>query len=308
MGTKDYTEADIAAMTDEELAAYEAEGEGPDGSAAHDDDADDAGDTAGGDTSAADTAATDTAGDDAADTETGSDREAPFIPQYQPEVPADAEAQITAARESIGTLKAEERAAFTKLMAGDSTPEEYEEVRARVDAGIETAQETVTDLRTKVREAEMFERANATATEQVLKREWDRAVDRFMTGAANGESIDYRGKPALLAAFNTNLRTIASKQENADKDADWLLSEAHKATKSDLGITATRKKVADTDPNAARRVDKSKIPPTLRSVPTAADVSTGDNEFAHLDKLSGEEQEKALARMTPDQQERWANG
>ena len=50
--------------------------------------------------------------------------------------------------------------------------------------------------------------------------------------------------------------------------------------------------------------DRSALPPTLAGVPAAADASVG-SEFAHLDGLEGTALEKALARMTPDQQERY---
>jgi hypothetical protein len=50
--------------------------------------------------------------------------------------------------------------------------------------------------------------------------------------------------------------------------------------------------------------DRSGLPPTLAGVPAAADAAVG-HEFAHLESLEGSALERALARMTPDQQERY---
>jgi hypothetical protein len=51
-------------------------------------------------------------------------------------------------------------------------------------------------------------------------------------------------------------------------------------------------------------VDRSTLPPTLAGVPVAADAAI-TSEFAHLAGLEGSSLERALARLTPEQQERY---
>ena len=46
------------------------------------------------------------------------------------------------------------------------------------------------------------------------------------------------------------------------------------------------------------------LPPTLGAIPVAA-TNDGDVEFSHLGKLSGFALEKAVAKMSGDQRERW---
>jgi hypothetical protein len=69
------------------------------------------------------------------------------------------------------------------------------------------------------------------------------------------------------------------------------------------------KGTAQTKP-AGKAPDLSKIPPNISRAPAAAASKTGADdgggEFAHLESLSGMALEKAVARLSPDQQARWA--
>jgi hypothetical protein len=57
--------------------------------------------------------------------------------------------------------------------------------------------------------------------------------------------------------------------------------------------------------NVRGRVDPTEMPPTLRNVPIAATGAVNADEFAHMRNLGGLELEKAHARLTPDQRDRW---
>jgi len=59
--------------------------------------------------------------------------------------------------------------------------------------------------------------------------------------------------------------------------------------------------------NATRRPDLRSVPPSLSAVPNAGadDPSTGESEFAYLEKLSGLELEAELARMSPSKVDRY---
>ena len=213
---------------------------------------------------------------------------AAFVPQYSAEVPADAAQQIAA-------LKAEERAAFKQLMDGDSgmDPDAYATIRDRTDTAID-------DLKTKALTAAIFQQANEQASQQAAKSEWSRSEAKLM-GEFKADGIDYKAEPEKLAIFNRFLKTLGVDPANEDRDAPWFLTEAHRSAKAYLGITVK----AAAPAVAARGVDKSTIPPTLSRVPPAADATIAADEFAGLNALRGEARQRAIARLTPEQEERW---
>ena len=213
---------------------------------------------------------------------------AAFVPQYSAEVPADAAQQIAA-------LKVEERAAFKKLLDGDSgmDPDAYSVIRDRTDTAID-------DLKNKVLKAAIFQQANEQASQQVAKNEWSRSEAKLM-GEFKADGIDYKAEPEKLAIFNRFLKTLGVDPANEDKDAPWFLTEAHRSAKAYLGIAAK----AAAPAVAERGVDKSTLPPTLSRVPPAADATIAGDEFAGLNALRGEARQRAIARLTPEQEERW---
>lgn len=213
--------------------------------------------------------------------------ETPFVPQYSAEVPADAKEQIAA-------LKTEESEAFKQLMEGEMDSGAYKEIKDRTEAAID-------ELKTKALTASIFEQANAQNAEQTARAEWTKAETQAFNSFKT-DGLDYKAKPSLLAAYNTNLKALGSDPKNENRDALWFLAEAHRLTKDDLGIVSTAKKSTPTPPN---RVDPAELPPTLRSVPVAATGAVNADEFAHLRNLDGLELERAHARLTNDQRDRW---
>lgn len=216
--------------------------------------------------------------------------DAPFVPQYSAEVPADAAEQIKA-------LRAEESDAFTKLMDGEITSDEYKAVRERVEVQTD-------DLKTKALTASIFEQANTQAAEQNARAEWSKAETQAFA-AFKAEGIDYKAKPALLAAYNTNLKALGADPKNEHRDAAWFLTEANRLTKEDLGFVSIANTAKKPVPTAPNRVDRQEIPPTLRNVPVAATGAVNADEFAHMRNLDGLELERAHAKLTNDQRDRW---
>ena len=216
---------------------------------------------------------------------------APFVPQYSAEVPEDAAEQIKA-------LKAEERAAFKQLMDGEIDADAYQAIRDRVETDTD-------DLKTKALTASIFNQANAQAAEQNARAEWNRSEAQAFA-SFKAEGLDYKGKPALLAAYNTNLKALGVDPKNENRDAAWFLTEAHRITKADLGIVTTQATNTNKPaPTARNGVDLSELPPTLRNVPVAATGSVNADEFAHMRNLEGLELERAHARLTNEQRDRW---
>lgn len=210
-----------------------------------------------------------------------------FVPQYSADVPADAKEQIAA-------LTTEERTAFKQLMDGELDSDAYQEIRDRTESAKD-------DLKTKALTASIFEQANTQAAEQNARAEWSKSeANAFNSFKAEG--LDYKAKPALLAAYNTNLKALGADPKNENRDAPWFLAEAHRLTKDDLGFATATKKA----PPASRNgVDPSELPPTLRSVPVAATGSVNADEFAHMRNLEGLALEKAHAALSNDQRDRW---
>lgn len=210
-----------------------------------------------------------------------------FVPQYSADVPTDAKEQIAA-------LTTEERTAFKQLMDGELDSDAYQVIRDRTEAAKD-------ELKTKALTASIFEQANAQAAEQSARAEWMKAeAQAFNSFKADG--LDYKAKPALLAAYNTNLKALGADPKNENRDAAWFLAEAHRLTKDDLGFAPAAKKGA---PPTRGGVDPAGLPPTLRSVPVAATGSVNADEFAHMRNLEGLELERAHARLTNDQRDRW---
>lgn len=213
----------------------------------------------------------------------------PAIQQYKVDVPADAKAQIS-------TLKAEEAAAFKRLMDGEIDADEYKSVKDRVE-------DAVDDLKTKSITAHVFEQTNQQNAENAARDQWQTA-ERASMASFQAEGIDYKapGKESLLAAYNFNLKTLGADAKNERRDAPWFLAEAHRLTKEALGLVAVRKNIPAQRTNG---VDPGELPPTLRSVPIAATNAVGSDEFAHMRNLDGLELERAHARLTNEQRDRY---
>ena len=156
-------------------------------------------------------------------------------------------------------------------------------------------------------EARMAEKFNQQSAAQL----WQYEQNLFFSS-----NPDYRDDPVLNGALQRMFKTLDT-QENAHKTGFELLTEAKRSVDESLaaryGGAAARQgssvaeqqqepKAPKYDKPARERV---KLPRTLAEVPIAEANDTGQGEFAHLDNLSDIEFEKALARLTPDQAERY---
>jgi hypothetical protein len=215
---------------------------------------------------------------------------AAFVPQYSAEVPADAQQQIDA-------LRSKERAAFKQLMAGESDMDEdaYEAIRAPIEQQID-------DLKAKMLTASIFKQATEQAQVQRAREEWETAkAQAFEKFKADGLDYSDPKRPGLMAAYNHHLKALGSNPANEDKTGTWFLKEADRLTREDLGIKPAPPALA----KPARGVDRSAIPPTLSRVPPSADSAISGDEFSHLSSLDGAALEKAIAKMTNEELDRY---
>jgi hypothetical protein len=219
------------------------------------------------------------------------DEPAKAVVEHQPVVftataPEDAAEQIKA-------LRAEKATEFKKLMDGEITPEEYSAKEDEILGKISAIDREVTtaNVATKL-------------TLENAQRSYFEKVNRLLDSAKADEGIDYRGNKVLHAALDATVKDLAADPANGDKPEYWFLQTAHKMVKDSFGLTK-----AAPDPGAkkpgGRAPDLSGLPPTVRNVPAAAESEDG-GEFAHLGNLKGMQLEMAISKMSPEQQQRWA--
>lgn len=234
----------------------------------------------------------------------GADADAPAPAAIQPVSPADADEQRTA-------LRAEKATALQQLLDGEIDQEAYQEVESRVQDKLDDlARAAAVDMaRSQMQQDSMMQEygQHLGAAQKELKAagidlsgeagaQFDRAIRLFAQDAIDRGLTDAVGnmaasRDALAEAQALMLRRFGKASAPAAAPA----APAAGAPSAPPAASGTRKPAA---------VDRSTLPPTLAGVPAAADASVG-SEFAHLDGLEGTALEKALARMTPDQQERY---
>lgn len=225
--------------------------------------------------------------------------DAPAPAAMQPVSPADANEQRTA-------LRAEKATALQQLLDGEIDQEAYQEVESRVQDKLDDlARAAAVDMaRTQMQQDAMFTEyhQHLGAAQKELKAagidldgeagaQFDRAVRLFAQDAADRGLTDTLGNMA------------ASRDALAEAQA-LMLRRFGKSTAAAPAAAPAAAAPAAPPVRKPAAADRSALPPTLAGVPAAADASVG-NEFAHLDGLEGTALEKALARMTPDQQERY---
>lgn len=158
------------------------------------------------------------------------------------------------------------------------------------------------------------EKAKAAAIQEMnaaYRQEWwQREIRSFKREAAK-EGVDYDADPKLEAAWDKAVRFLGSDPDNAEQDAAWFLKEAHEMVKArfKLGAPAVppaAQRLSKVDEALAQRRANAKPPAkTLANLPQAGIETEGQTEFSYLENLSGLQLERALAKMSPEQQDRY---
>lgn len=203
--------------------------------------------------------------------------------------------------EKMAALAAERATAMKQLLDGELTPEDY----AAIDARTLSEREALTSQQNRHQIAAEMEQQRAV-------NEWNRSINA-VRAQARAEGIDYTPGTKEAAGWDRWVRQLGADPENNDKPGEWFLKEAHRLNslqynpqKSVPKVEAAPEVAAKKPAPKPRTPDLSTIPPTLGNAPAASAVSEGDGgEFAHLANLKGIALERALARMTPDQEARY---
>ena len=206
-----------------------------------------------------------------------------FVPAFTVPAVADFEGKMAA-------LAAREVALREQLAAGDLDIAAYDAEKTAIIEG-----------RADLRSEQRFASFAAEQNEQNQKARWQWEQSRFFE---QDSSTVYKD-PILFAALDASIKALAHQPENANKSSSWFLTQADSAVRKlfgGLGAPAQAPAAPAKPPVSLLQ----NIPATLAAVPAAALPETGGgDEFAKLERLSGMDLERQLARMAPDEVTRY---
>jgi hypothetical protein len=142
-------------------------------------------------------------------------------------------------------------------------------------------------------------------TRSKVEDTWKAEQDEFFS-----ENEYLKGNKIVYDAFAREVNDLLGQKEWANKPGPDILNKAKETIDQAFGIKPEKPKPKEKT-DGQKAVDKAKksrakkdAPKTLKDVP-AADGNT-DGAFEHLDNLEGPALEAAVAKMTPEEQEAWA--
>lgn len=217
---------------------------------------------------------------------------AEFRPRYEAKLPDDFATQEAAIKEQADALVA-------KFKGGDIDFDQYQ-IEA---AALAKSERALDEIRFKASLSQEM-------TAQTAEQQWAFTVQRFMLATAKAEGgIDYAKDAEKNADLDLFVKSLARDEKNSDKPAEWFLSEAHRRVQALHGITTKPVPPPPPPPAASRKPPIDAAPKTLAQVPGGDGPGDVDgNEFADIDRLTGEAQEAAIAKMSPSQRERYMMG
>lgn len=150
-------------------------------------------------------------------------------------------------------------------------------------------------------EIELAHKFNAQQAEQLWKHE---------QGLFFAQNQEYRTDPVLNGALRSVFKQLDT-EENSGKSGYEILLEAKQLVEARIGAASTKKEDPKPDPTPRPRTparEAAQLPKTLADTIPAEENPAGQDEFAHLDKLEGLDYERALSKLTPDQERRYLGG
>lgn len=271
---------DFAGLTDDEIAAIEAE-EG-----SYDDEADSDNDGAADDI---DTTEDDTGNADEAD-DADADNDSATDDDYQQEAATVAEKR-TAIDAEFDAKHAELAALGEQYDNGDILDGAYNAAKVRIERDLK---------RIEAREAELVTKEDAiaereTSQQEQFQNDFAVAVGDFMARPENAAFVE--GSPEF-AALDQQLGVIAQSMPPGTP-FDVLLNKARTAVSSYMDLPEAEKQDKPADKNVKPEPEHM---PSISNMPSVVANSNEGNKFAHLDKLGGPELERAIADMSEAQQ------
>lgn len=208
-------------------------------------------------------------------------------------------------QEQMAALLDQRKSIREQYRNGDISAEEKDRLE-------DTVNDQIADLRAQQQNAAFVDNWNRKAVET----EYVSTIKRVRAEIRETDGIDYDTNKLLERDWDVRVKALASDPANANRPSEWFLREAHRQVKAELEATAqklgfVRPANAKPDPIASavrdRRQPVERMAKSLAALPAAAaDNLSQGGEFAHLDRLNGDDLEAAIARMSPDQQDRYA--
>lgn len=224
----------------------------------------------------------------------------PQAPIYQAQAPDNLDQQLK-------DVLAERRAARKAYEEGDLTEDQYD---AKLD-DLDQRRDTINSIRIKAQ-------VSAEMTQQQLQQSYKATVSSFMKDMTKA-GINYQDpkNAEIVKYLDSRVRALASAETDESPEV-WrrVLDEAHDLTVKRFGLQTKKAPDAPAKDDAGkakkasaetkdRKPDLSGMPPTIGRGPGAANEGAVDAEFSHLEGLSGIALEKAIAKLTPEQLDRY---
>jgi hypothetical protein len=223
-------------------------------------------------------------------------------PPPKPRVTKEMETQRTDAQKKLDELEAKYEEGAIQLEEYRAQRAPLRETIARVDSAV------AADAAAQQVHASTYEQAFTAMVQASLRTAKELGVD-YLADTAKLQELD-----AATTRFARAAPYMLPGKTPTDWDR-WALEQAHKEVGAKYGIKFDAPPPAPAPgpaapaptpaPTPRPAPNLNTIPPTTRGAPPAADSSIAQGEFAHLDSLSGIELEKAVAKLTPEQQERY---
>ena len=214
-------------------------------------------------------------------------------------LPDDYQARVDALAAKTAELR-------QKFKGGDIDLDEFD----AQNAALQTERDDLVVLRAK-------SEVSQDMTAQSAEHAWRTTVNTFFSTVKAAGGPDYLTDEVRRNDLDMFVKAIANDAKTADKPMEWFLAEGHKrvqalhgapppAQAADGGKPQPKDPIAEARARRTPNVDAA--PKTLAQVPGGDGPGDVGSEFAHLDELSGDALEAAIARMSPAQREKFARG
>lgn len=270
----EFNEEELSRLSDEERAAIDGD----------DDEAEILGKIAGADAGAEDDEEDGEGADTGADADAG-DADAPVVQEFRPEFVAP---EVEGAADRLAELKEQAAALAQQFSEGDIDLPTFLDAKGKLD-------EEITAIKITNAQADFAKKQNESTRDQ----RWTWEQERFF---AQESSAIYKDE-ILRSALAASIRKLDADTANAGKPLAWFLEEADRQVRERFAEPAVAKTAKGA--KGAKAPNLSSVPKTLANLPAADLAETGGGEFAYLDKLEGMDLERALAKMSPEQEARY---
>jgi hypothetical protein len=184
----------------------------------------------------------------------------------------------------------------------DVDPAQLNKIHARLEALAQHLQDGDIDLieYTRQRDPLIVEQTQIALTQEFNQQSASQ-LWKHEQGIFFKESPAYREDPVMNGALRAVFKTLDT-EENAHRSGYELLNEAKAIVEERFGKSSRSSSGRGRDTDARDSAAHHDLATASRSVGAPGG---GGDEFADLDRLTGNEYERALARLTDDQTERY---